>query len=66
LGDKAAAALSGLSDDQRLYIADAQSWREIWAVGRMRRTVLANPHSPPKFRVKGVLRNDDNWYAAFP
>jgi endothelin-converting enzyme/putative endopeptidase len=27
--------------------------------------VLSNPHSPPKFRVNGVVRNVDAWYAAF-
>jgi putative endopeptidase len=27
--------------------------------------VLSNPHSPAKYRVNGVVRNDDGWYAAF-
>lgn len=61
-----APVLNGLTGDQRFYIAYGQSWREIWADGLTRRTVLSNPHSPPKFRVNGVVRNDDNWYAAFP
>ncbi len=66
LGGKAAPVLNGLSGDQRFYLAYAQSWREIWTDQRTRRIVLSNPHSPPKFRVNGVVRNDDNWYAAFP
>jgi putative endopeptidase len=31
----------------------------------MRNQVLSNPHSPPQFRVNGVVRNMDAWYAAF-
>ncbi|MBV9418449.1 MAG: hypothetical protein JO348_01635, partial [Alphaproteobacteria bacterium] len=27
--------------------------------------VLSNPHSPSEFRVNGVVRNVDGWYAAF-
>ena len=32
---------------------------------QLRSQVLSNPHSPPKFRVNGVVRNVDAWYAAF-
>ena len=66
LGGKPAPVLNGLTGDQRFYIAYGQSWREIWTEGQTRRTVLSNPHSPPKYRVNGVVRNDDGWYAAFP
>jgi putative endopeptidase len=66
LGGKPAPVLNGLTGDQRFYIAYGQSWREIWTEGQTRRTVLSNPHSPPKYRVNGVVRNDDAWYAAFP
>ena len=66
LGGKPAPVLNGLTGDQRFYIAYGQSWREIWTEAQTRRTVLSNPHSPPKYRVNGVVRNDDNWYAAFP
>jgi len=66
LGGKPARVLNGLTGDQRFYIAYGQSWREIWTEGQTRRTVLSDPHSPPKYRVNGVVRNDDGWYAAFP
>ena len=66
LGGKPAPVLSGLSGNQRFYIAYGQSWRELWSDGLTRRVVLSNPHSPPKYRVDGVVRNDDGWYAAFP
>jgi putative endopeptidase len=26
---------------------------------------MSDPHSPAKFRVNGVVRNMDSWYAAF-
>jgi putative endopeptidase len=66
LGGKPAPVLSGLSGDQRFYIAYGQSWREVWTDGLTRRIVLSNPHSPSKYRVDGVVRNDNGWYAAFP
>jgi len=65
LGGKPAPVLGGLTGDQRFYIAYGQSWRETWTDGLTRRVVLSNPHSPSKFRVNGVVRNDDGWYAAF-
>jgi putative endopeptidase len=66
LGGKSAPVLNGFSGDQRFYIAYAQSWREIWSDAMTRRVILSNPHSPSKYRVNGVVRNDDGWYAAFP
>ena len=58
--------LNGFTGDQRFYLAYGQSWREVWSEGLTRRVVLSNPHSPSAFRVNGVVRNDDGWYAAFP
>jgi putative endopeptidase len=65
LGGKPAPVLNGFTGDQRFYIAYGQSWRETWTDGLTRRIVLSNPHSPSKFRVNGVVRNDDGWYEAF-
>jgi putative endopeptidase len=66
LGGKSAPVMDGFGGDQRFFIAYAQSWREVWRDSRTRRIVLADPHSPPMFRVNGVVRNSDAWYAAFP
>jgi predicted metalloendopeptidase len=66
LGGKPAPVLDGFTGDQRFYLAYAQSWREVWTDGLMRRIVLSNPHSPSAFRVSGVVRNDSGWYEAFP
>jgi putative endopeptidase len=66
LNGKPAPVMDGFTGDQRFFIAYAQSWREVWRDSRTRRIVLADPHSPPMFRVNGVVRNSDEWYAAFP
>jgi len=65
LGGKPAPVLDGYTGDQRYYIAYGQSWRQKDRDGRLRAQLLSNPHSPPKYRVDGVVRNDDAWFAAF-
>jgi len=65
LGGKPAPVLDGYTGDQRFYIAYSQSWREKDRDGRLRERLLSNPHSPAAWRVNGVVRNDDGWYAAF-
>jgi len=66
LGGKEAPVRDGLTGDQRFYLGFAQSWRSKVKEGANRQRLLSNPHSPPEFRVNGVVRNDDGWYAAFP
>jgi endothelin-converting enzyme/putative endopeptidase len=58
--------LDGYTGDQRFYLAYAQSWREKTRDAIERARLLSNPHSPAAYRVNGVVRNDDGWYAAFP
>jgi putative endopeptidase len=66
LHGKPAPVLNGLTGDQRFYIAYAQSWRQKDRDANLRARLLSNPHSPPAYRVNGVVRNDDGWYEAFP
>ncbi|MGH6872897.1 MAG: M13 family metallopeptidase [Rhizomicrobium sp.] len=66
LHGKPAPVLDGYTGDQRFYIAYAQSWRQHNRAGIERARLLSNPHSPEDYRVNGVVRNDDNWYASFP
>jgi predicted metalloendopeptidase len=66
LGGKPAPVLNGYTGDQRFYLAFAQSWREKHTPDSLRVQLLSNPHSPSEYRVNGVVRNDDGWYAAFP
>ena len=65
LHGKPAPVLDGLTGDQRFYIAYSQSWRQKDRDAILRARLLSNPHSPASYRVNGVVRNDDGWYAAF-
>jgi putative endopeptidase len=66
LHGKPAPVLNGFTGDQRFYIAYSQSWRQHDRDGIERDRLLSNPHSPENYRVNGVVRNDDGWYASFP
>ncbi len=57
--------LGGLTGDQRFFLAYAQAWRSQVREGALRERVLTDPHSPPEWRVNGIVRNVDAWYAAF-
>jgi putative endopeptidase len=57
--------LDGLTGDQRFFLSWAQGWRNLMRDERLRTQVMSDPHSPPQFRVNGVVRNMDAWYAAF-
>ena len=35
------------------------------ARGAARARLLTDPHSPPYYRVNGIVRNVDAWYTAF-
>jgi putative endopeptidase len=60
-----APVLEGLSGDQRFFLAYAQVWRGKVRDDAIRRQVVSDPHSFRRFRVDGVVRNLDAWYAAF-
>jgi putative endopeptidase len=57
--------INGLTGDQRFFLAFAQVWRTSSREDALRQQVLTDPHSPPEFRVNGVVRNVDAWYRAF-
>jgi putative endopeptidase len=65
LEGKDAPVIDGKTGDQRFFHGWAQVWRALYREQRMRNQVLIGPHSPPEFRVNGVVRNMDAWYAAF-
>ena len=65
LSGRSAPVRDGLSGDQRFFLSYAQIWRALSKDEYLRKQVLSNPHSPPQFRVNGVVRNMDPWYAAF-
>ena len=57
--------LDGLTGDQRFFLAYAQVWRSKMREESLLARLKADPHSPAEFRVNGVVRNVDAWYAAF-
>jgi putative endopeptidase len=65
LGGKPAPVIGGLTGDQRLFLAFAQSWREKARPDSLKQQMASDPHSPSSFRVVGPTRNVDAWYDAF-
>ena len=51
--------------DQRFFLSWAQVWRSMAREDEVRRRLATDPHSPPEYRVNGVVPNIDEWYAAF-
>lgn len=63
--DEEAPVLAGLTGDQRFFMAWAQVWRAKYRDDALRQRLLTDPHSPPYYRVNGIVRNFDEWYEAF-
>ena len=60
-----APVIDGVTGDQRVLLGWAQAWRGKVTDDFVKRQVVSDPHSPRQFRVNGVVRNIDAWYAAF-
>jgi len=65
LGGEKAPVLDGVTGDQRFFLGWAQVWRTLIRDEALRNRLLTDPHSPGYYRVNGVVRNVDAWYAAF-
>ena len=65
LNGKSAPVIAGATGDQRFFMAWAQVWRSKSREQVARQLLVVDPHSPPKYRINGVVRNFDEWYAAF-
>ena len=66
LNGEEAPVLNGLTGDQRFFLAWAQVWRALYRDEALRQQIVGgSPHSPPYYRVNGVVRNLDAWYEAF-
>ncbi|MEE2002439.1 M13 family metallopeptidase [Alkalimonas sp. MEB108] len=65
LGGEEAPVLDGFTGLQRFFIGWAQIWRSNYREEALRRQLSTGPHSPPYYRVIGVLPNIPEFYQAF-
>ncbi|MGE0044376.1 MAG: M13 family metallopeptidase [Hyphomonadaceae bacterium] len=57
--------LEGVTGAQRFFLGWGQVWKQLIREARLRNQVLSDPHAPAQYRINGVVRNLDAWYAAF-
>ena len=57
--------LDGFTGPQRFFMSWAQVWRAKYREEALRQRLLTDPHSPPRYRILGIVRNIDAWYEAF-
>ena len=65
LHGKEAPVIDGYTGDQRFFMAWAQVWRGKVREQQARQYLVTDPHSPPQYRVNGIVRNFAEWYRAF-
>lgn len=65
LKGKPAPVVDGLTGDQRVFLGWAQAWAGKLQPEAIRKQTASDPHAYRKFRVNGIVRNLDAWYAAF-
>jgi putative endopeptidase len=57
--------LDGFTGVQRVFLGWAQVWRGKSRPDALIQQVTTDPHSPPRFRIDGPMRNIDAWYDAW-
>lgn len=65
LGGQEAPVIDGMTGPQRFFAGWAQVWRAKTRPEETVRRVTTDPHSPPEYRVTGVLVNNDDFVDAF-
>lgn len=65
LGGKDAPVIEGFTGEQRFFMAWAQVWKGKKREELARQHLVTDPHSPPQYRINGIVRNFDEWYRAF-
>jgi putative endopeptidase len=65
LEGRPAQVIDGYTGDQRVFLGWAQAWREKSREDALRQQITTDVHSPATARVNGVVRNMDDWYAAY-
>lgn len=65
LAGKPETKIDGFTPNQRFFLSFAQVWRSNMRPETMKLRVNTDPHSPPRFRVLGVLANVPEFLQAF-
>ncbi len=60
-----APTIDGFTGEQRVFLGWAQAWRVKRRNELTEQLIKTDPHSPPEFRVNGVVPNIDSFYQAF-
>jgi putative endopeptidase len=55
----------GLSEDQMFFLAIGQAWCDEKREPELRRRLVTDPHSPPRYRIQGVIENHPAFAPAF-
>lgn len=62
---KSGEAEDGVTPEQEFFIAYGQAWCSNWTPELLRLVAQSNPHSPPQYRVNGVVSNMPEFQKAF-
>jgi putative endopeptidase len=65
LNGSPAPVVESMTGDQRFFFAWAQTWRGKTRPEALRRQIATDPHSPYEFRCNQIVKNMDEFYAAF-
>lgn len=65
LGGNPAPVMDGFTGDQRFFLGLAQAWRAKYREEALVQLITANPHSPPRYRVNGVVVNMPEFYRTY-
>ena len=57
--------IDGITGPERFFIGYAQTWRSKARDEYMLKLLLSDPHSPPRYRVIGALKNVPEFYATY-
>jgi putative endopeptidase len=65
LAGKPREKIDGLTPEQRFFLSFAEAWRSVYRPEMERLQLRTDPHSPPRFRVAGVVANMPEFAQAF-
>ena len=60
-----APVIDGFTGPQRFFIGYGQTWRSKLRDEYLLQRLLSDPHSPPRYRVNGALKNMPEFYDAY-